>query len=222
MNSSSIHPLSPSQERKIVQYLDEKLLDLTRQYKKRSEPSSTLQTLSEYLEAAQNILSLILQIPPIDPSTSLRTALLLRFTGEVFLSIPGYPVRDSEMQELLEWLDDLDQAWLAVLRVQVWRPDSSGQEQMDSEDEDEERHGAGQGVDLVVDADDVARGMKSSPLSQTERTRLKSLIIGGISSLEEWVAEEKPEVVAEEDVVGLQQGFDELFALTLEELGPSP
>ena len=55
-----------------------------------SEESSTIRTLHAYLEASWHVLKVILQIPPVDPSTSLRTAYLLRLTGDVLKSITGY------------------------------------------------------------------------------------------------------------------------------------
>ncbi|KAG9225802.1 hypothetical protein CCMSSC00406_0007812 [Pleurotus cornucopiae] len=205
MNSSK-RALSAVQERRLVDHLDQQFLELTRGYKKRSEPTTHLPTLSSYLAAAQKILILILQIPPIDPSTSLRTALLLRLTNEVLSSIPGYPPDRDALQEVLDWLDDLDQAWVAALQSQVWDPAQAA------------------GVDLVVDASDAAAGMKSSPMSQTERTRLRSLLVGASASLEEWLATTNEEgstmdleVLLER--MGLQEGFDEMFSNTLHELG---
>ncbi len=84
-------------------------------------------------------------------------------------SIVGYAPDPQNVVDLMDWLDDLDQAWLAVLQSQVWDPKE------------------GLGVDLVIDVDSVAAGVKSSPLSQTERTRLRSLLLGGVETLEEWL-----------------------------------
>ena len=106
----------------------------------------------------------------------------------------------------MDWLDDLDQAWLAVLQAQVWDP-TEGR------------------IDLVIDAADASAGVKSSPLTQTERTRLKSLIVGGEASLEEWLekghSDERDEDELENRLrkLGLQADFDDLFARTLEFLG---
>jgi hypothetical protein len=110
------------------------------------------------------------------------------------------------LPEVLDWLDDLDQAWLAVLQAQVWDPTEGG-------------------VDLVIDAADASAGVKSSPLTQTESTRLKSLIVGGEASLEEWLergqSDEKGENELENRLrkLGLQADFDDLFARTLDFLG---
>ncbi|KAG5637910.1 hypothetical protein H0H81_002671 [Sphagnurus paluster] len=172
-----------------------------------SEPTTHLPTLREYLDAARKILSLILQIPPIDPSTSLRTAFLLRLTNDTLGSIVGYSPDSESLPEALDWLDDLDQAWLAILRAQVWDP------------------AAGAGVDLYIDVAGASAGVKSSPVSQTERTRLRSLLIGSSASLEEWLENRKEHGVDGEDVetmlqrLGLQSEFDDLFSRTLDYLG---
>ncbi|KAG6815354.1 hypothetical protein H0H93_010064 [Arthromyces matolae] len=197
--------LSTSQERKLVDYLDDQFLQLMRGYKKRSEPTTHLPTLHDYLEASRKILTLILQIPPIDPSTSLRTAFLLRLTNDSLNSMIGYPPYPQSIPEALDWLDDLDQAWLTVLEAQVWDPAS------------------GTGVDLYIDAADASRGIKTSPVSQTERTRLRSLLVGSSANLEEWLASHDGRQV--EDVesmlerLGLQAEFDDLFSRTLDCLG---
>ncbi|KAG6861790.1 hypothetical protein C0995_012294 [Termitomyces sp. Mi166 len=200
-----LHALSSAQERKLVDYLDEQFLQLMRGYKKRSEPTTHLPTLRDYVDASRQILSLVLQIPPIDPSTSLRTAFLLRLTNDSLSSIVGYPPDSVSLPEALDWLDDLDQAWLIVLKAQVWSPAS------------------GAGVDLYVDAADASRGIKTSPISQTERIRLRSLLVGSSASLEEWLEDRKEQ--EEQDVenmlerLGLQAEFDDLFSRTLDYLG---
>jgi len=221
--------LTSKQERKLVAFLDDLFLELTRNYKKRSDISSTLRTLPAYLEAARHLLLLVIQIPPIDPSTGLRIAYLLRFTGDVLFAIPGYQLETSTttsiqetLGDVLEFLDDLDQAWLAVLQSQVWDPTT------------------GQAVDLVVALNDdsqtrnppsnipSALSIKSTPPSQTEVTRLRSLLFIGESSLEEWIANEKSRIddAADNDDVsgmlgrmGLLDEFDSLFARTLDFLG---
>ncbi|KAL7282898.1 hypothetical protein ACG7TL_002313 [Trametes sanguinea] len=196
----AVHPLSPTQERKLVDFLDDRFLDLTRNYKKRSDPSSTLPSLQAYLEATHHMLSVISQIPPVDPSAPLRTTLLLRLTGEVLQSIPGYTPDTETLPLLLAWLNDLDQAWLAVLRGQAWDPEEC------------------RGVDVELPAD-----ARCTPMSQTERTRLRSLLISGSDSLEEWLegldttGEGSVEITLQR--LGLEQAFNELFSATLAEMG---
>lgn len=181
-----------------------------------------MRTLRAYLEAARHLLLLVIQIPPIDPSTGLRIAYLLRFTGDVLFAIPGYQLETSTttgiqetLRDVLEFLGDLDQAWLAVLQSQVWDPTT------------------GQAVDLVVDDPNPpsnissALSIKSTPPSQTDVTRLQSLLFTGGSSLEEWLANEKSRVddADNDDVsgmldrMGLLEEFDSLFVRTLDFLG---
>ena len=193
-----------------------------------SDISSTLRTLPAYLEAARHLLLLIVQIPPIDPSTGLRIAYLLRFTGDVLFAIPGYQLETTSttsiqetLRDVLEFLGDLDRAWLAVLQAQVWDPST------------------GQAVDLVVTLYDdpqtinppsnisSALSIKSTPPSQTEVTRLQSLLFTGESSLEEWLTNEKSRAddADNDDVsgmlerMGLLDEFDSLFVRTLDFLG---
>ncbi|KAI8974242.1 hypothetical protein BD414DRAFT_424490 [Trametes punicea] len=193
-------PLSPAQERKLVDFLDDQFLELTRNFKKRSDPSSTLPTLQAYLEATHHMLSLVLQIPPVDPSAPLRTTLLLRLTGEVLQAIPGYRPDTETLPLLLAWLNDLDQAWLAVIRGQAWDPEEC------------------RGVDVELPAEGHC-----TPMSQTDRTRLRSLLISGTDSLEEWLegldtaGEGSFEMTLQR--LGLEQAFNELFAGTLTEMG---
>lgn len=211
--SSPPKALSPVQERKLRDFLEDRFLELTRNFKKRSEPtSSTVPTLADYLREAHTLLSLILQIPPTPPSASLRTTYLLRLTGDVMGAIPGYLPTPDVLEQLLDWLNDLDRGWLAVLRGQAWDPD------------------AREGVEAPPalqppDGDALAAStILGSPLSQTERTRLRSLLIGGTARLEEWLVNlDAGHPDADYTIVlermGLQQGFDDLFAGTLTEMG---
>ncbi|KDR82060.1 hypothetical protein GALMADRAFT_135437 [Galerina marginata CBS 339.88] len=226
-------PLTSKQEKKLVDYLDETFLELTRNFKKRSEESSTLKTLSSYIDAARHLLALILQIPPLDPSTGLRVAYLLRLTGDSLGAIPGYTlgtetsVNRETLQDIIDFLDDLDEAWLAVLQGQIWDPETAA------------------GVDLIVPVDMTSRtpnsnggsstvptNLKSTPPSQTDIARLRSLIFAGESVLEEWLASQRANVDAQadhgdelEDVsgmlarMGLLHEFDSLFVRTLDYLG---
>ena len=187
-----------------------------------------MRTLPAYLEAARHLLLLVIQIPPIDPSTSLRIAYLLRFTGDVLFAIPGYQLETSTtasiqktLRDVLGFLSDLDRAWLAVLQSQVWDPS------------------LGQAVDLVIALSDDSQTInptsnmpsvstiKSTPPSQTEVTRLQSLLFTGESSLEEWLTNEKSraddadndDVSGMLDRMGLLGEFDSLFVRTLDFLG---
>ena len=49
---------------------------------------------------------------------------MLRLTDEALTSIPGYlPDRES-LPDLLDWLDDLDQAWVCILHRRFWDPEN--------------------------------------------------------------------------------------------------
>ncbi|KAF7298373.1 ATP-dependent RNA helicase [Mycena kentingensis (nom. inval.)] len=199
-------PLSSQQERRLTAWLDDEMLKLTRGYKKRTQPDSALQTLPDYLDAAQTILSVVLQIPPLDPSAALRVAYLLRLTNDVLGAIPGYLAEVQDIQTILNWLDDLDNSWVVVLQAQVWHSDTGP-------------------ADLELDAELLASGkIRVSPVTQTERTRLRSLLIGGSVALEEWVDAggllHCPVGDAEDEDGGtVQDAFQELFYRTLRELG---
>lgn len=62
------------------------------------------------------------------------------------------------------------------------------------------------------------------PVSQTDRTRLRSILAGGSARLEEWL-EKGLHVEGAEDLeqalerLGLQQSFDDLFIESLSEMG---
>ena len=218
-----VTPLSATQERRLVGYLEVQFLELSRGYKKRSiprdlplsphelthppsapwrdrsHPSSKLTTLSAYLETSHHLLNLILQIPPIDPSVSLRNTLLLRLTGEIFNSVPGYTPDKDSLPVLLDWLQDLDQGWAAVLRSQGW----------DSQ--------ARSGISVRL-----PDGAHSGSLSQTERTRLKSMLVAGTEMLEEWMDLLRAQSGDGETsgIEATQAGrFEDLFSSTLTEMG---
>lgn len=100
---------------------------------------------------------------------------------------------------LLAWLNDLDRGWLAVLRSQAWDTDTC----------------------VGVDAE-LPEGARASAPTQTERTRLRSLLLGGTDGLEEWMEKLDTEGQGFElalQRVGLEQSFNELFAGTLAEMG---
>ncbi|KAG9017139.1 hypothetical protein FRB90_001614 [Tulasnella sp. 427] len=134
----SVHPLSKAQERRLREYLDTKLLEINRSFKKRADPSSSLPHLHQYLSAVRPILSIVLQIPPLDPSASLRVAFLLTVTGDILTAVPAYPLigppptstpqptdpRAVELTlvQLIDCISHLDKGWAAVLDAQAWDP----------------------------------------------------------------------------------------------------
>jgi hypothetical protein len=123
-------------------------------------------------------------------------------------SISGYPADLATLPDLLEFLDDLDQAWVTVLDSQIWDPNSKA------------------AVDLIVTAgnltDSNSNRIHSTPMNQTERTRLRSLLVTGTAQLEEWltgITNEGEEYQGALERAGLQQKFEDLFMRTLAEMG---
>ena len=176
-----------------------------------SDSSSTVPTLSDYLRESHTLLSLILQIPPFPPSSALRTTFLLRLTGDITGAITGYKPTPEVLSQLLDWLNDLDRGWLAVLRSQAWDTDTrSGVDVPTLENS------------LQPPDGDTTTSMPASPMSQTERARLRSLLIAGTGRLEEWLMNldtAGQDYTAVLETLGLQQGFDDLFEGTRAEMG---
>jgi len=170
----------------------------------RHDPESKLPTLRAYLLETRSLLSLTLQVPPVPPSGMLRISLLLRLTGTVLEDIPGYSPDGTDLIPLLEWLDILDRGWLSVLCRRVWDPVRA------------------EGVELP----EVLREDVPFP-TQTDCTRVHSLLIGGISTLENWLErkneDEEDSLVHDMQRLGHQSTFDGLFHRTLvklHDLGP--
>ena len=161
---------------------------------------------------------MILQIPPIAQQASLRTALLLRFTSETLASIPHYQPTLSVLPQLLNWLDQLDKGWLAVLRLQAW--DTSLHEGIDAQ------------IERLPDdtlMDDAIPNRVA--VSQTDRARLRSILMSASSALEEWLdalnavptgsenTRDQPDVEQVLDRMNVSQSFNDLFSGTLGEMG---
>lgn len=202
----------------------------------RNEESSELRSLPQYLEEVRHILALVLQIPPVDPSTGLRTYYLLRLTGDVFCSITGYRVHQATgqdglsralsvdlsavrdvLQDLIDFLDDLDQAWLAVLEGQVWDPESAEGVDLASGLSNITLHTDDEGAAMNDDND-----VKTTLPNQTDTTRLRSLLVGGESALEEWLLDQRfgdSDLPGTLQSMGLLDDFDNLFVRTLSHLG---
>jgi len=197
--TSQIRPLSEPQERRLLDYLDEKYREIHQEYSKRHEPASKLPTLRAYLDAMRSLLALTLQVPPVAPSGMLRISLLLRLTNTVMEDAPGYSPDSTDLAPLLKWLDFLDRGWLSVLCMQAWDPVS------------------GEGVDLPGHLVE-----KIPPPTQTDRTRVHSLLVTGSSTLGDWMEEKSEDgedsLVHDMRRLGHQSAFDELFHRTLTRL----
>ncbi|KAN0131175.1 hypothetical protein V8E53_011067 [Lactarius tabidus] len=194
-----VRPLSEPQERRLLDYLDEKYREIHQEYSKRHEPTSSLPTLRAYLDATQSLLALTLQVPPVSPSGMLRISLLLRLTNTVMEDVPGYSPDSTDLVPLLKWLDLLDRGWLSVLCLQAWDPVRS------------------EGVDLPQHLLE-----KIPPPTVTDCTRVHSLLVTGTSALEDWMEgkreDDEDSLVHDMRRLGHQSAFDELFHRTLTRL----
>ena len=146
----------------------------------------------------RTLLTLTLQIPPVTLSGMLRTSLLLRLTGIVLDDIVGYRPDVADLIPLLQWLDMLDRGWFSVLCRHAWDPMRGG-------------------VELPEEL------LKKTPLpTQTDCTRVHSLLATGISALENWMEgkdeDEEDNLVHDMRLLGRQSTFDELFHRTLTKL----
>ena len=110
MSEDDIKPISYAQERRIINYVDEQSLEISRAYQKRSIPvhitsrlvskhylcirnlpTSHLRTLSAFLDAWRPLIfDLVMRIPPLEPSGRSRILLMLKMTGDLLDAIPGY------------------------------------------------------------------------------------------------------------------------------------
>ncbi|KAG8932125.1 hypothetical protein FRC01_000239 [Tulasnella sp. 417] len=196
-------PLSKAQERRIRDYLDAKILEINRGFKKRADPSSSLPHLHHYLTAVRPVVSVVLQIPPVDPSASLRVAFLLRVTGDMLTAIPSYPLvgppptpdlqpsdpptLEVTLIELIDCIAQLDKGWVAVLASQAWDP------------------GAGQGEGVSV---------TSGGPSETDKARLRSILLLGREAITDWLA--LGQIQLEQEI---QEEFSCIFWRTLRKLG---
>lgn len=110
-----------------------------------------------------------------------------------------------------------------MLRAQAWDPDA--REGVDVEVQvplSKSNTTSTSIAESQMDADFSLVG--APPVSQTDRTRLRSILAGGSARLEEWL-EKGLHVEGADDLeqalerLGLQQSFDDLFIETLSEMG---
>ncbi|SCV66937.1 BQ2448_5583 [Microbotryum intermedium] len=115
-SSSPIQALTERQESRLVLFLDEQLLLLSQAFESRSSPTSAHPTLASYLGAVTTLLTnMILTIPPIEPSHSLRVAYALTLTGLLAPAIKGYSIPEATLPILWTTLRTFDQAWIKIL-----------------------------------------------------------------------------------------------------------
>ncbi|GAC95642.1 hypothetical protein PHSY_003218 [Pseudozyma hubeiensis SY62] len=123
-------PLTSKQEAKLRSYLDGALEDITRGYRKRFDPSSSLHTLTSYLGEWMRLLGVLAHVPPYGGgSTNLLVSYLLRCSTELSDGITGYSlameVEAMKRQRKRQKQDRVDET------------DTDGEEE--SDDEEEER-----------------------------------------------------------------------------------
>jgi hypothetical protein len=94
---------------------------------------------------------------------------------------------DAVVAQLLDWITDLDQGWLAVFSSQQWDPTRRS------------------GVQVKFESNSVP-----DPVSQTDRARLRSMLVLGKESLDDWLGESGG------FDVDIREGFSELFWRTLQ------
>jgi hypothetical protein len=115
--------------------------------------------------------------------------------------IVGYSPDVADLIPLLQWLDILDRGWLSVLCRHAWDPMTD------------------EGVELSEEL------LAMTPLpTQTDCTRVHSLLVTGIGALENWMEgkdgdeDEEDNLVRDMQRLGYQSNFDELFYRTLTKL----
>lgn len=204
-------------------------------------PSSNLRTLPDYLNAMRSLIfDIVMLIPPLVPSGELRTSLLLRLTSDLLEAVPVYPAfvptnpddtedelmstsggsagsdngdvtRRYPLVDLFEMLSDLDSAWAAVLSCQVWNRETRvGEDVIATVSETPTK-----GMDVDEESDtleDIGQGIKLYAPSPTDCTRLRSMIIAGLSAIEDWLDEALAPDAA-------RQPFEDCFEWTLRLLG---
>jgi hypothetical protein len=139
--------LTSRQEGRLRDHLDGRLTDLERDSKTQcvsalplpsvSSSFSGFGSLEALLIRLRPILRLILQIPPVEPWSSLRTSYLLAYTGSMINYITSLPLLSQDhdsnheeqagqvMQDTIDYLNEVDNAWRTVLRGNAWVVDPS-------------------------------------------------------------------------------------------------
>ncbi|KAB5595223.1 hypothetical protein CTheo_1301 [Ceratobasidium theobromae] len=197
--------LTPSQLRRLEDYLENKCLELTRGVRKRNEPDTPYKTLSAYVAATSSLVTMILLIPPAKSSASIRTAWLLRITGDIFENIPAYslgtvatsPPRspndqaDQNEQEhpppqpMLseEGLATLEEVFCLLEKLDAGWCAIIRNERWDST--------VNQGIfEESSTAGDQSNVESNQAFSVTDSTRLRSIIVSGKDEFDDWLVEQ--------------------------------
>jgi len=238
MSGDDIKPISYAQERRIINYVDEQSLEISRAYMKRNLSSSHLRTLSAFVDAWRPLLfDMVMRIPPLEPSGRSRILLMLKMTGDLLDAIPGYPpfsgtnIPDEEelpavsdpqdgdnspLGSLYQFIMTLDQAWVACLRCQAW--DHVNRQGVDIEfelDDGEELEDAmiedsyGDNRNVEGPGCRVSNTPRLASLTSTDEVRLRSMLVTGMGAIEDWLEDAPAEV---------RESFAALFEETFEHL----
>ncbi|SCZ95755.1 BZ3500_MvSof-1268-A1-R1_Chr8-1g09776 [Microbotryum saponariae] len=167
-SGSPLQALTERQESRLVLFLDQQLLLLSQAFESRSSPNSAHRTLASYLGAVLNLpvhaytqlttllTNMILTIPPIEPSHSLRVAYALTLTGLLAPAIKAYPVPEASLPILWATVKTFDQAWIRILLLRPSGPSHPDQ--------------------VPFDLEEISIASSSTGTSWTVRARLSSLI----------------------------------------------
>ncbi|WVQ73728.1 hypothetical protein IAR50_003308 [Cryptococcus sp. DSM 104548] len=198
--------LTPKQEARLRTHLDDRLASL-----ERDERTFKLKSIPSLLGRLSPLLQLILQIPPFYPFDHLRTSYLLTLTAVIPTYISALPliggsdilrgdddeddavVGEQDEQELeqkqagrvlravLAFLKEVDRGWLAVLDGQAWSPPPSAHTRSDGTST-----GAKDWEATVFLGGTPVKVSYAGQVDQTERTRLRSIILTGRSKMLAW------------------------------------
>ena len=187
-------PLTARQESRLVMYLDQHILQIQRQFQKRFEPNASLPTLHDYLAKWTSILDVVAATPLLKPTASVRDAYLLRLTTDITEGIVGYalhskPDRDQRLQQVLYWIDVLDQLWTARIRRIPWTLHHARQlaHQRFSDDQSIDRRI--KQTESMESASNIEGTQDDSipAFDQTERVRLRDVLAGAEHELFGWM-----------------------------------
>ncbi|KAG8756049.1 hypothetical protein FRC12_010706 [Ceratobasidium sp. 428] len=200
--------LTPTQLRRLGDYLEDKCLELTRGVRKRNEPDAPYRTLSAYVSAASSLVTMALLIPPVETSASIRTSWLLRITGDIFEDIPAYtlgstfipptdpppdPTEDDgelnppQMTLTDEGLSTLEEVFQLLEKIdEGWCAVIRNERWDPALNHGIFSHSPTPGDPIQRPADPPGSGA----FSVTDSTRLRSLIISGKDEFDDWLAEQ--------------------------------
>ncbi|WVN90470.1 uncharacterized protein L203_105706 [Cryptococcus depauperatus CBS 7841] len=176
--------LTPKQEAKLRTHLDDRLASL-----ERDERTFNLKSIPSLLSRLAPLLQLILQIPPYQPFSHIRTSYLLTLTAVIPSYIAALPLHQNGigqreegiatrkvLQDVLQFLGEVDRGWMAVLNRMGWTPPPS------IISATKKAYEEGQ----VLVGGRAIRVEYGGQVDLTERIRLRSILVSGRSKIEAW------------------------------------